>query len=199
MSCDITTIYCQRLDLIFPESSRSMGMMESSVGVCFPEGSEFPSLLPVSGAFSDGQVQAVGAGLPEVGFTCRESSALLVQIKKGNNKFAILKAMWWGFLTPGPNLCCIPRRLERAHEITSSVGDTGRTVPGREDRWEEIKLGEPRVFKTKGVRFWDGSGQGDNKGHMIRGGSSDGSERGIWEGCAHGIIEKNSVKTGKSG
>jgi len=199
MSCNFTTIYHQGLDLIFPESGSCMGVMKSCVGVCSPDGSEFPTLLLVSRTFPDGQLQAISACETEVGFSCRKSSVFFVQIKEGNDKFAILNDMWGSFLTPGPNLCCIPRRLERAHKITSSVGDTGRTVPGREDRWEEIKLGEPRVFKTKGVRFWDGSGQGDNKGHMIRGGSSDGSERGIWEGCAHGIIEKNSVKTGKSG
>jgi hypothetical protein len=98
-----------------------------------------------------------------------------------------------------PDLGSVAERLEASSEISSSVNDGQRTVPGRKSRGEEKGVFQPRILEPKACRPGNFSGGSDEEGKMVGGGTREGGEGGVGKSQIPCLIEKGSVEAGEGG
>jgi len=83
-----------------------MRMVDGCVGIGFSDRLEFAPLLPVGRPLPNGLLQVFRACHSQEPFPCGQNTDLFVQVKEGDDKFAVLHNLWRRALTPGPYLRC---------------------------------------------------------------------------------------------
>ena len=78
--CDLRAISDQSFDLVPPESSSGVSMMEGCVCISLPYCPEFSSLLPVRCPLSNCHMQSISTSLPQEKFTCGQNTSFFLQI-----------------------------------------------------------------------------------------------------------------------